>query len=244
MPTRLPRRENLAALILAPATVGSLAFAWLHRDSIHLTAGTQKTGRLDAPIPRDTNVLTAELRNGLRYYVRSNSAPEHRAELRLAINAGSVLEADDQYGLAHAVEHMLFRGTKRFPKGAVEDYLQSIGMRSGTDINASTSEDETIVRITVPTSRPGAIDTAIAILADMAHEATFDPHEARDEGGVVMSEWRSRSNISLRKRDARDALLLANSSYATHSVIGDTATLRKFDVAAMRRLARRSPVMT
>src|SRR5512132_65193 len=99
---------------------------------------------LDTPVELDPDVLTDTLANGLRYYIRENDYPEQRAELRLVVDAGSVLEDDDQRGLAHAVEHMAFRGTRRFPGRAIDAYLQSVGMCLGEDVNATTSYDETI----------------------------------------------------------------------------------------------------
>ncbi|HEY9230299.1 MAG TPA: pitrilysin family protein, partial [Gemmatimonadaceae bacterium] len=235
MPIRRPRREEIAAAILAPVVVLGAVFAGLQRDTSSHASSEPTPVDLDAPIPVDARLRTGKLRNELQYFVQRNHWPEKRAELRLVVNAGSVLEADDQRGLAHAVEHMLFRGTKRFPGHFVDNYLMSIGMRRGSDINASTSEDETIYRITVPTDRLGAIDTALAILADMARNAVFDANEAQQEGGVVLSEWRSRSSARQRLYDDRNALLLSGSPYAGHPVIGDTAVLRRFDLAAMKR---------
>ncbi len=233
---RRPRREDLVAIILAPLVVVLGIVAWVRKDDAGKHSSAAQTApRLDVPIPADTQIQTGRLRNHLRYFVRRNGWPEGRAELRLVVNAGSMLEADDQRGLAHAVEHMVFRGTKRFPGRVVENYLESVGMRGGSDINATTSQDETVFHLTVPTDRLGVIDTALAILADMAHNATFDPVEARQEAGVVMSEWRSRSDAGQRLYDERTALLLAGSLYANHPTIGDTAVLRRFDVGAMQR---------
>src|SRR6185436_15810816 len=99
---------------------------------------------LDARIPTDTKVKIGTLPNGLRYYIRKNSRPEKRAELRLAVNAGSILENDDQRGFAHFVEHMAFNGSEHFAKNDLVKYLQSIGVRFGADLNAYTSFDETV----------------------------------------------------------------------------------------------------
>jgi zinc protease len=229
----------MVAAVVAPIVAALAIVAWLRHDkgTARCCAGNSAP-RLEAPMPADSALHSGALRNKVRYFVRSNGYPQHRAELRLVVNAGAVLESNDQRGLAHAVEHMVFRGTKNFPGHAIEEYLQSIGMRSGSDINASTSQDETIFQITIPTDRPGVLDTALAILGDMAHNATFDPAEARQEAGVVMAEWRSQSDAAQRLRDERNALLLAGSMYAHHPVIGDTAVLRRFDVGAMRRFYR------
>lgn len=235
MPRFQPAREAIVAAIVAPLVVAGAIFAWLRQDRAEPECCDTKNVRLESVIPTDSLLRVGQLSNAFHYYVRANSWPANRAEVKLVINAGSVLEADDQRGLAHAVEHMLFRGTRHFPGHAVDDYLESIGMRPGSDINASTSRDETIVRITVPTDRAGALDTALAILADMAHYVTFDSEAAAQEAGVVMSEWRSDEGAATRLRKERNALLFANSRYADREVIGDTAVLRRFDIGAMRR---------
>ena len=233
MPDFRIRREQIAAAVIAPLVVGLGAFAWFSREFEDESA--EPVVSLDAALVPDPDVVTGKLSNDLRYFVRANNAPEHRAELRLVVDAGSVLETPEQRGLAHAVEHMVFRGTKRFPGHAVDEYLFSVGMRPGSDVNASTSEDETVYRVTVPSQRAGVIDTAMAILADMASAATFDSLEARQEAGVVMSEWRSRLDVVQRLRLERNAVLFAGSPYAASAVIGDTAVLRRFDLEEMRR---------
>ena len=104
-------------------------------------------------MPIDAAVTTGALANGLRYYIRANAHPGQRAELRLAVNAGSILEDDDQRGLAHFVEHMAFNGTTHFPGMQVISFLQSLGMALGPDVNAYTSFDQTVYMVQVPTDR-------------------------------------------------------------------------------------------
>ena len=233
-------RETIAAAVVVAVVV--LAALWLMRPredgSGWGRAAAAPALSLDAPIALDTAVRTGTLRNGMRFYVRANGAPEGRAELRLVVDAGSVLEDDDQRGLAHALEHMLFRGTRHFPGRRASEFLQSVGMREGDDINASTGTDETIYRLTVPTDSAGVLDTAIAILADWAYEATLDSAAARREAGIVFEEWRTRMGAYRRLVEARDTLLLGGSRYAGRPTIGDTAVLRKFDVGAIRRFYR------
>src|SRR4029078_8527962 len=106
---------------------------------------------LTQPLPFDSAISTAVLPNGLRYFVRANHEPQHRAELQLVVNAGSLLEDDDQRGLAHMVEHMAFNGTKRFPRNEIGAFMASIGMRFGPEVNAETRYDETVYRLEVPT---------------------------------------------------------------------------------------------
>src|ERR1035437_4624961 len=146
--------------------------------------------KLDDEIPLDKNILTGKLENGLRYYIRENKKPEDRAFLRLVVNAGSVLENDDQQGLAHLVEHMAFNGSKHFQKNELVNYLESIGMRFGADVNAYTSFDETVYMLEVPTDSAGTLNTGFQIMEDWAHDLSFDPVEIDKERGVVIEEWR------------------------------------------------------
>src|ERR1044072_7068709 len=112
-------------------------------------------------MPTDPQISMGKFPNGMTYYVRANKKPEKRAELRLVVKAGSILEDDDQQGLAHLVEHMAFNGTKHFPKNDIISFLESIGMRFGADVNAFTSFDETVYILTVPTDKPEVLDKAL-----------------------------------------------------------------------------------
>ncbi|MDE0473824.1 MAG: insulinase family protein, partial [Gammaproteobacteria bacterium] len=131
----------------------------------------------DSPLPADPAVAVGELANGLRYYVRENATPENRAEFRLVVNAGSILEDEDQLGLAHFTEHMAFNGTENFEKQELVDYLESIGMQFGPHINAYTSFDETVYMLRVPMDDPEVLETAFQILQDWARGVVFDPEE-------------------------------------------------------------------
>src|SRR5262249_55549503 len=115
-------------------------------------------------MPVDPEAVTGTLPNGLRYYVRANKKPEHRAELRLVVKAGSVLEDDDQQGLAHFVEHMEFEGTRHFPRQSIVGFLSQLGMSLGPDANAATSYDDTQYSLRVPTDVPGVLDRSLLIL--------------------------------------------------------------------------------
>src|SRR5262245_47437625 len=137
-------------------------------------------------IPAEPQITIGQLPNGLKYYVRANKKPEKRAELRLVVKAGSVLESDDQQGLAHFVEHMAFNGTEHFPKNEIVKFIESLGMRFGADLNAYTSFDETVYMLQVPTDKPEVMDKALLVLEDWAHKVSFDPQEIDKERGVVM----------------------------------------------------------
>ncbi|MDE0966435.1 MAG: insulinase family protein, partial [Candidatus Latescibacteria bacterium] len=130
---------------------------------------------LEQQLPIDPQITVGQLDNGLRYYIRQNREPAARAELRLVVDAGSVLEEDEQRGLAHFAEHMAFNGTTRFAKQELVDYLESVGMRFGPDLNAYTSFDETVYMLQVPTDDLEVMDKALQILEDWAHGVSFEP---------------------------------------------------------------------
>src|SRR5215212_8485723 len=133
-----------------------------------LAASTAAQVNLNAPIPIDPNVRFGKLENGLTYYIRKNAKPENKVELRLAVNAGSILERDDQQGAAHFLEHLAFNGTKNFKKNELVSYLQSIGVSFGADLNAYTSFDETVYILPIPTEKKELIDKGLLILSDWA----------------------------------------------------------------------------
>lgn len=231
--SRILSREGAAAFAVMFLIAAGLLASAVKRQRETSDVLTPK--QLAEPLPGDSALMESTLQNGLRSYIQRSAFPSNRAELRLVVNAGSVLETEEQRGLAHAVEHMVFRGTKSFPGNSIDNYLNSIGMRLGEDVNAYTSMDQTVYRITVPTDRPGALDTAAMILAEIAHAATFDSTEARAEAGVVFAEWRSKQGVGARFSDQRNALLLADSRYPSRAPIGDTTVLRRFDLREIRR---------
>ena len=157
-------QSNRAAILTRYAVAVALTFVFSNQPASAQSAGAvvQPT---TGPLPFDPSVTQGVLPNGMRYYIRENHKPEKRAELRLVVNAGSVLEDEDQRGLAHMVEHMAFRGTKRFAKNEISSYLESVGMRFGPDINAFTSFDETVYMITVPTDTVAIVDKGFQILS-------------------------------------------------------------------------------
>jgi zinc protease len=167
------------------------------------------------------------LANGLIYYIRPNTEPANRAELRLVINAGSVQEEEDQRGLAHFLEHMLFNGTEHFPEQELVDFLERTGMRFGPDVNAYTSFDETVYTLQVPTDSADIMATAFDVLRDWAANATLAAEAVDQERGVIIEEWRQREqNAGGRIRDQILPTLLADSRYADRLPIGDTTTIQ------------------
>jgi zinc protease len=189
-------------------------------------------------LPVDPNVTVGKLANGLTYFIRVNKKPEARAELRLAVNAGSVLEDERQLGLAHFVEHMAFNGTRNFAKQELVHYLESIGMRFGADLNAYTSFDETVYMLTVPTDTGKALEKGMQILEDWAHNVTFDAAEIEKERGVVIEEWRLGQGAEERMRDKYFPILFRDSRYAVRLPIGTRANLESFKHDDLTRFYR------
>ena len=179
-------------------------------------------------IPINPAVTIGKLDNGLTYYIHSNKKPENRAEMLLVVNAGSVLETDDQQGLAHFLEHMAFNGTKNFPKQDLVDYLESIGLDFGPDLNAYTSFDETVYMLQVPTDDEEKMDKAFQILADWAHNLTLDEEEIDKERGVVIEEWRLGQGADMRMINEQLPVMLKDSKYAKRLPIGQKAVLDTF----------------
>ncbi|MCZ6507362.1 MAG: insulinase family protein, partial [Acidobacteria bacterium] len=178
------------------------------------------------------------LANGLTYYVRANGRPENRAELRLVVNVGSVVEDADQRGLAHFVEHMAFNGTENFARQDLVAYLESVGMRFGADINAYTSFDETVYMLEVPTDDEEIFATAFQILEDWAHGVSFDGEEIDKERGVVVEEWRLGRGARGRIGDLQLPVMFHGSRYAERKVIGDREVLETAPHEALRRFYR------
>ncbi len=183
---------------------------------------------LTVSLPFDSSIATGRLKNGVTYFVRANGQPQHRAELRLVVNAGSVLEDDDQRGLAHVVEHMAFNGTRRFPKHQIGAFMESIGMRFGPGVNAATGYDDTVYRLQIPTDQPGVLERALTILEDWAHQVTFDPVEIERERPVILEEWRARRGAGARLQDELFPIMVKGSRYADRSPIGTTESIATF----------------
>ncbi|UCB47393.1 MAG: insulinase family protein [Spirochaetota bacterium] len=193
---------------------------------------------LDAELPIDPQITIGTLKNGLTYYIRENINPENRAELRLVVNAGSVLEDEDQLGLAHFIEHMAFEGTAHFEKQEIVDYLESIGMRFGPDLNAYTTFDETVYRLQVPTDNPEVLEKAMQILEDWAHNISFEQEEIDKERGVIVEEWRIRRDAETRIRELQYPVLFHDSRYSLRNPIGKMDIIRTFDPDSLKRFYR------
>ncbi len=180
------------------------------------------------PLPLDPAIRTGKLPNGFTYYIRHNAEPAKRVQLYLVNKVGSVLERDDQRGLAHFMEHMSFNRTTHFPKNELVHYLQKSGVRFGADLNAYTSFDETVYQLPVPTDDPEILKNGLQIMRDWAANATLDQQEINDERGVVLEEKRLGKGASERMREKTFPVILNHSRYADRVPIGIDEVLNNF----------------
>jgi len=194
--------------------------------------------RLSEKLPIDPAVKVGKLANGLTYYIRKNVKPEKKIELRLAVNAGSILEDDDQQGLAHFTEHMAFNGSKNFKKNDLVSFLQSIGVEFGADLNAYTGFDETVYILPIPTEKKENIDKGFLILEDWASTVAFEDAEIDKERGVVLEESRLGKGADERMRNVYLPKILEGSQYANRLPIGKDDILKNFKYDVIKRFYR------
>ena len=191
----------------------------------------------DAPekLPMDPEVRYGKLENGLTYYIRHNEQPKQRCEFHIAQAVGAILEEDHQNGLAHFLEHMAFNGTQHFPGKGIINYFESVGVNFGGNINAYTSIDETVYRLSdVPTYREGIIDSALLVMHDWSCGLLLLEEEIDAERGVILEEWRTGRTAARRIRKQMKALMYPGTQYAKRDIIGDTAVINNFEYQALR----------
>ena len=226
---RVPPLRRRLGLLLAAVLLGAAVFD---------AASVQPQPSSASPVPLIPEVRAGRLPNGLRYYIRPNGRPQGRAELRLVVNAGSILEDDDQLGAAHFIEHMSFNGTRRFPKNELVSYLQSVGVRLGGDLNASTGYDETIYILPIPTGNREVLETGLAILREWAGNASLTDADIEAERGVVLAELHSGQAAAERVRRQTLLKMFNGSRYAARLPIGTDLSLRTMTRDALRRFYR------
>ena len=185
-------------------------------------------------LPVDPNVKIGKLSNGLTYYIRQNKKPEQKVELRLVVNAGSILENNSQQGLAHLSEHMAFNGTTHFKKNDIISFLQSIGVGFGNDLNAYTGFDETVYILPIPTDKPSNIDKGFQILEDWAHNVTDKDEDIDNERPIVLEESRLGKGAQDRINRKIYPLLYAGSLYANRLPIGIDSIVRNAPYDTLR----------
>ncbi|HVU53112.1 MAG TPA: insulinase family protein [Polyangia bacterium] len=194
---------------------------------------------LDAPAPMSPAIRTGKLPNGLTYYVLAHGAPEQRAALWLAVDVGSVFEADDERGYAHFVEHMAFGGTRRFPKHEIFSFLERAGMTAGPDVNAVTGTEDTVYKLTVPTDDAATAGKGLDVLRDIAGDVTFDGPGVEHEKGILLEEHRMHQSAATRVAEQERALLFAGSRFADRLPIGTPESIRAATREALTRFYRR-----
>jgi zinc protease len=204
-----------------------LAFSFI----INLQAQNEK-------MPVDPKIKIGVLSNGIKYYILENKKPEKRAELRLMVNAGSILENDDQKGLAHFVEHMAFNGSTHFKKNELINYLESVGVKFGPELNAYTSFDETVYMLQVPTDKEDIVDKGFLVLEDWASGLSFDSLEIDKERGVITEEWRLGRGADMRMFDKQLPILFKDSKYAERLTIGDINIIKNFKHETLKSFYR------
>lgn len=216
----------------------------MKKQSLLLTLGLlllvtiQAQLKLDSKLPLDEKVKIDKLSNGLTYYIRANQKPEKKVELRLVVNAGSILEDNDQQGLAHFTEHMAFNGTKNFKKNELVSFLQSIGVDFGADLNAYTSFNETVYILPIPLSDPNNYKKGMQVLQDWASGLTFENKQIDDERAVVLEESRLGKGAEDRMFRKIYPRQYAGSKYATRLPIGKDSILKTFKYDAIKRFYR------
>jgi zinc protease len=186
-------------------------------------------------LPEDPKVSKGVLENGMTYYVRSNNTPKNRADLYLVVQAGSIDEDQDQLGLAHFCEHMAFNGTKNFPKNELINYLESIGMEFGPEVNAYTSFDETVYMIKVPLDKEEYVTKGLQVMYDWACQVTDSDEEIEKERGVIYEEWRGGRDAGERMMQKWLPVFLKDSRYAERLPIGKTDIIKGASPETLRR---------
>src|SRR3954471_21956491 len=216
----------------------SASAAVLLACSLMAQASDQPPLKLSDPIPVGPQVKVGKLANGLTYYVQKNTRPEKKLELRLVVKAGSILEDEDQQGLAHFTEHMAFNGSTNFKRNELVSYLQSIGVKFGADLNAYTSFDETVYILPLPTDKKEIVEQGFQVLEDWAHGLSFNDADIDSERGIVLEELRLGKGVDDRMNKVVLPKVLNGSRYAQRMPIGKEEILKNFKYDSIKRFYR------
>lgn len=189
---------------------------------------------LSEAIPPDPAILIGKLDNGLTYYIKKNSKPEQRIELRLVVNAGSICETDGQQGLAHFMEHMCFNGTKNFPSNRMIQMLEEMGVGFGSELNAYTGFDETVYMMKIPSDREEWVERGFQAIEDWAHQVSMDSKEIDKERGVIIEEWRMGLGADERMQSKYVPVLFRGSRYAERLPIGKIDVIKSFQYDTLK----------
>lgn len=241
--TSIVIRTSLSIMALA---ISQLSFAQVVEAPVAAPLATQtqsvtyNEGDLNKTIPMDDQLTHGQLSNGVKYYILPNTTPVKKAELRLVVQAGSLNEEDKESGMAHFTEHMVFNGTKNFPKREMIDTLEEMGVRFGADLNAYTGFNETVYVLPIPLENPKNLSTAMQVLEDWAFNATMDTKEINKERPVIVEEWRGSSLSPQARQQAKMVETLAKGSkYSKRDPIGDVENVKTFAPEALRDFYQR-----
>ncbi|MBO7197606.1 MAG: insulinase family protein [Tidjanibacter sp.] len=198
--------------------------------------GVQAQGNpMMEPLPQDPELRKGVLPNGLTYYIRHNAKPENQADFYIYDRVGAVQEEDLQIGLAHFLEHMAFNGTKNFPEKNMINYLESVGVKFGANLNAWTAMEQTQYMMQgVPLTDPSIVDNVLLILHDWAYYITLAEEEIDNERGVIIEELRTRQDASWRIREKSAPYLYGDTKYAKRNIIGTEERLKSFTYDELR----------
>jgi zinc protease len=221
-------------LITLRIVSGAALLAW----SFLAQADTLPPLKLSDQIPVGPQVKMGKLANGLTYYIHQNGRPEKKLELRLVVKAGSILEDDDQQGLAHFTEHMAFNGSTNFKRNELVSYLQSIGVKFGADLNAYTSFDETVYILPIPTDKKETVEQGFQVLEDWAHGLSFNKADIDSERSIVLEELRLGKGVDDRMNKLVLPKVLNGSRYAQRMPIGKEEIIKNFKYDAIKRFYR------
>ena len=189
-------------------------------------------------LPKEKSIIEGELANGFKYSIMHNEKPKHRAELRLLVNVGSLEENQSELGIAHFVEHMAFNGSTHFKKNDLIDYLESIGVQFGGDLNANTGYERTIYILTVPLEKDN-LERSLTVFSDWAGGITFDKEEFNKERGVILEEARLRDGVGERIFKQVEPLIFKNSPYFHKEPIGKKEIIKNIPVRGAKDFYRR-----
>ena len=190
---------------------------------------------LDQKLTLNKEIIYGKLNNNFTYYIKKNVKPKKKATIHLILKAGSLMEDDDQLGLAHLIEHMVFNGTKSYPKNKIDDYLNSIGLQIGSDYNATTGFEKTTYKMEIPTDDISKIEKGLHILSEMVGYATLDDSSFEKEREIVEEEWRSDLGKSKRLYEGYKEYFYKDSKFKDRQPIGDIEIIRNFSYETARR---------
>lgn len=234
--------KPLAVAFLLPATFISVDASPLFSSSIKTEAKiilAADTLKWSAPLPFDNEVKVGKLKNGFTYYIRKNQEPKDRVTMYLGVKVGSILENEKELGLAHFLEHMNFNGLKHFPKNDLVNYLQSAGVRFGSDLNAYTGFDQTVYQLPIPSDDPALLKNGLQVLRDWAQDALLDTEEINKERGIVLEEMRGGRGAGQRMQEKYLPVLLNGSLYSKRLPIGTEDIIKNFKPEVLRSFHER-----